>query len=78
MRARRAVDAIDHVEQKVPDIIFSSLVFGDMNGFELCRRLRSMPETSTSTIVALTGYFEPHIEKDAAAAGFDHYLLKPV
>lgn len=74
----RAIEALDHVEQKAPDVIFSSLVFSDMNGADLCRRLRSMHQTSTSLIVALTGYAESHIEKALTDAGFDHYLLKPV
>jgi CheY-like chemotaxis protein len=49
-----------------------------MGGFELCRRLRAMPGTSHSLIVALTRYSEYGIEKSVKDAGFDHYPLKPV
>lgn len=61
-----------------PNTIFTSLVFADMGGIELCRRLRAMPGTSHSLIVAPTGYSENGIEKRVKDAGFDHYLLKPV
>lgn len=76
--ARNAVEALDCVERKAPDVVFSSLVFGDLNGFELCRRLRSLPQTAGSLIVALTGYTETGIQAKVKAAGFDRYFLKPV
>lgn len=61
-----------------PQAVFSSIVFHDMDGFELCRRLRARTETCESLIVALTGYSENKIEEKIRAAGFDRYLLKPV
>jgi len=72
------VEALDMVKQQVPDVVFSSIVFKDMDGFELCRRLRAMPETASTMIVALTGHSENAIEEKIAVAGFDKYLLKPV
>jgi CheY-like chemotaxis protein len=76
--ARGAIEALRIVGSASPDAIFSSLVFDDMDGFELCRHLRAMPGSATSLIVALTGYSEPGIQARAAQAGFDFYLLKPV
>lgn len=73
-----ASNALALAEAKPPHAIFTSLAFADMGGFELCRRLRAMPGTSDSLIVALTGYSENGIEKRVKDAGFDHYLLKPV
>lgn len=75
--ARRASEAIDHAG-RAPDAVFSSLVFRDMSGFDLCRRLREMPGTANSLIVAVTGYSETGIEDKVTEAGFDAYLLKPV
>lgn len=72
------VKALEMVRLKVPDVIFSSIVFYDMDGFELCRQLRAMPETVATLIVALTGYSENGIEERIAQAGFAKYLLKPV
>lgn len=64
--------------REAPDVIFSSLVFSDMNGFDLCWHLRRLPQTANSLIFALTGYCETGIHQKVAAAGFDDYLLKPV
>lgn len=72
------IEALEMATSKVPEVVLSSLVFRGMDGFELCRRLRALPETSKSLIVALTGYSENGIEERARKAGFDKYLLKPV
>lgn len=76
--ARDPADALELVSIKVPDAIFSSLVFIDIHGFELCRRLRALPETAGKFIVALTGYSDNNIETEILNAGFDKYLPKPV
>lgn len=74
----QASDALALAEAKPPNAIFTSLVFADMDGFELCQRLRTAPTTPHSLIVALTGYSEDGIEDRVKDAGFDRYLLKPV
>lgn len=76
--AREPFEALNLVKPKVPDAIISSLVFEDMDGFELCRQLRAMPETASKLIVALTGLWSSGIEEAILSAGFDRYLLKPV
>lgn len=76
--ARAGLEALDLVAETAPHIVLTSLVFGDIDGFELCRRLRAMPATSDSLIVALTGYSQAGVAERVLAAGFDHYLLKPV
>ena len=76
--ARDPAEALELVLTKVPDVIFSSLVFTDIHGFELCRQLRALPKTSGKLIVALTGYSGEDIEKEILDAGFDKYLPKPV
>ena len=76
--AREPAEALELVKTMVPDAIFSSLVFAGMNGFELCRHLRAMPETATKFIVALTGFTADGVEETILDAGFDRYLLKPV
>jgi|GEM_PF-6460823 len=72
------VEALEMAALKVPNVVLSSRIFYGMDGFELCRRLRTSPKTSQSLIVALTGYSENGIEERARVAGFDQYLLKPV
>lgn len=76
--AHDGASALRQVAIQAPQAVFTSLVFSDMDGFALCRRLRALPATSASLIVALTGYSESGIQERVAQAGFDSYMLKPV
>ena len=51
---------------------------GDMDGNELALKLRTMPNTSGSLLMAVTGYGSVGDRAKGAAAGFDHYFVKPV
>jgi two-component system CheB/CheR fusion protein len=48
-----------------------------MDGYEVARRLRDLPETRDMALVALTGWGGEDVEGDALAAGFDRHLAKP-
>jgi signal transduction histidine kinase/ActR/RegA family two-component response regulator len=48
-----------------------------MDGYEVARRLRALPETRESRLIALTGYSMPESPQTFEGAGFDRYLRKP-
>ena len=50
----------------------------DMDGNELARRLKAGAATSHMVLIAVTGYGQERDRAKALAAGFDHYLVKPV
>ena len=60
-----------------PDVCLLDIGLPDIDGHELARRLRGMPETSGATLVALTGYGQVEDQQRARKAGFDHHLVKP-
>ena len=49
-----------------------------MDGFELAARLRELPGTSGTRLIAVTGYGQESDRHRTAAAGFHHHLVKPV
>ncbi|WP_454726315.1 MULTISPECIES: hybrid sensor histidine kinase/response regulator [Cupriavidus] len=61
-----------------PDVILLDLGMPAMNGFEIARRLRAMPELQHARLVALTGYSQPSDRQRTSEAGFDRHLVKPV
>lgn len=61
-----------------PRAVFTAIQLPDQSGFDVCAALRRMPETADALIVAITGHAAPDAAELAAAAGFDHYLIKPV
>lgn len=50
----------------------------DIDGNELVRRLRSLPEAASAVMIAISGYGRAEDRDRSTAAGFDHYFVKPV
>jgi CheY-like chemotaxis protein len=75
--AKDASEALAHVAEQVPDVALIDLSLPGMDGCELARRLRSQVGAQIR-LIALTGHSDPGLRKQAAAAGFDDYWLKPV
>ena len=62
----------------VPDVALVDIGLPAMDGYELARRLRRLPEWRGVRMLAVTGYGQ---EADRAAskdAGFDEHLVKPI
>ena len=67
---RRAVDS-------EPSIILLDLMLPDLDGWEVCRRLRTHERTKGIPIVILTARDEPNGARRATEAGCAAYLKKP-
>ena len=61
-----------------PDLMLVDIGLAGFDGYELARRLRTMPETKAAVLVALTGYGRPEDVARSLAAGFDHHAVKPL
>lgn len=60
-----------------PALILLDLMLPDIDGWEVCRRLKSDDQTRHIPIVILTARDEPHGPTRARAAGCAGYLTKP-
>ena len=61
-----------------PDLVISDIGMPGMDGYELARQLRQLPELSSAVLVALTGYGQDSDRRRALESGFDAHLVKPV
>jgi CheY-like chemotaxis protein len=61
-----------------PDIIFLDIGMPGMDGYEVVRRIRSVPEIAGTAVIAWTGFGEDEDRRRAEHIGFDRYLVKPV
>jgi len=61
-----------------PDVVFLDVGLPGMNGFEVAKHLRRLPDIAPMLLVALSGYSQDGDRFQAQEAGFDHYLVKPV
>lgn len=73
-----ALKALERVRTLQPDVCLLDIGLPEMDGLELARRLRAQTATADAVLVAVTGYGQDADKKKAYAAGFDHYLTKPV
>lgn len=60
-----------------PDVILLDLRMPDMDGFEVLRRLRSSPETSSIPVIILTANIQDSVKQQARSAGAARFLTKP-
>lgn len=61
-----------------PDTALLDIGMPDLSGYEVAQLLRREPWAETIQLIALTGWGQPNDRRQAAEAGFDHYLVKPV
>ncbi|MDB5773850.1 MAG: hybrid sensor histidine kinase/response regulator [Burkholderia sp.] len=73
-----ATGALARARAIAPRVCLLDIGLPDIDGNELARRLRAMPETAKAVLIAVTGYGREQDKKDAMAAGFDYHFVKPV
>jgi PAS domain S-box-containing protein len=73
-----AHSAFARAKRERPDVCILDIGLPDMDGNELARELKADRETDHAVLIALTGYGTESDKLAARAAGFDHYLVKPV
>lgn len=61
-----------------PQIALLDIGLPGMDGYEVARALRRMPELDGLMLVALTGYGQDRDRELAHAAGFSHHFVKPL
>jgi CheY-like chemotaxis protein len=70
-------DAGHQVAAFKPDVIFLDLRLPGLDGFEVCRRIKSSPETAHVYVVAMTGYYEGDVANRVIELGATMLLQKP-
>jgi DNA-binding response OmpR family regulator len=76
--ATSGAQALAKAETEQPDLIILDVMMPDMNGLEVCRRLRANPRTSAIPILMFTAKTAVGDKIAGFQAGADDYLTKPV
>lgn len=76
-QACNGMQAIQSVMQHMPDMAVLDIMMPDMNGYELCRKLRQPPLKVTAPIVLLTAMRAELEERQAREAGANDVWSKP-
>jgi signal transduction histidine kinase/ActR/RegA family two-component response regulator len=61
-----------------PEVVLLDIGMPDMNGYEVCRQIRSHPWGTRMYLIAVSGWGQEQDRRRSAEAGFDYHLVKPV
>ncbi|PKQ07540.1 MAG: PleD family two-component system response regulator [Alphaproteobacteria bacterium HGW-Alphaproteobacteria-12] len=77
-KASSGLEAIEAAKDWQPDIVLLDVMMPGMDGFEVCRRLKAMPETEHIPVVMVTALDQPKDRVQGLEAGADDFLTKPL
>lgn len=77
-QATNGKDALDIAFREVPNIIFLDVMLPDIDGIEVCERLRKNATLNNSYILFLSARGEDYSQVAGYRAGGDDYIVKPV
>lgn len=75
--ANDGVEALEQIELSCPDIVVLDVVMPKMNGYELCRRLKTDPKTQNVRVVMCSTKGEEIDRHWGMKQGADAYVVKP-
>ncbi|MFZ0528013.1 MAG: PleD family two-component system response regulator [Xanthobacteraceae bacterium] len=71
-------DALAICERAECDLVLLDVMMPDMDGFEVCRRLKSNPATHHIPVIMVTALDQPSDKVRGLEAGADDFLPKPI
>lgn len=75
--AESGEEAMDKLENAVPDVVLLDVMMPGIDGIEVCKRIRSNPKFEKVKVVMVSGKaMESDIQR-GLDAGADHYISKP-
>ncbi len=69
-------DALKQLQQEDYDLVTTALMLPDMDGLDLCRRLRASAEHSFTPLIVISGDADQRLLKEGFAAGVTDYFDK--
>jgi CheY-like chemotaxis protein/MinD-like ATPase involved in chromosome partitioning or flagellar assembly len=76
--ANHGTQALTMATNESPDLIVLDVMMPDMDGYQVTRKIRSDPETSTIPILMFTAKSQVDDKVAGYEAGVDDYLTKPI
>lgn len=75
--AYRGAEALEKIRAHAPDVVFLDLMLPDMDGYEVCRSLKTPEGVSSVPVVIVTARLTAENRIESFDAGADDYIPKP-
>ncbi len=75
--ATNGLDALKQVEKDSPDLILLDIGLPDINGYEVCRKLKSDPDTKEIPVIFISSRSSTDAQLEGFNVGGVDYILKP-
>ena len=75
--AADGLEALNMVDQDVPDVVILDVMMPGLNGYEVCRAMRADERLLGTRIVMLTARDTAFDREEGASAGADAFFAKP-
>ncbi len=70
-------EALEEARRSLPDLVIADVMMPELDGYELCRRLRTDPELDCIPVILLTARATPAEAVEGLSHGADDYVAKP-
>jgi twitching motility two-component system response regulator PilH len=77
VEAVNGAEAKEKIEAKAPDLVITDLIMPQMNGYELCRWIKSQPTTQAIPVLICSTKSEEFDRYWGMKQGADAYITKP-
>ncbi|MGB1252465.1 MAG: response regulator [Candidatus Promineifilaceae bacterium] len=77
LSATTGLEGIDLAQKNLPDLVLLDVMLPEMNGFEVCRRLKKHPKTTNIPIIMITSLRDVTYRIRGIEAGADEFLSRP-
>jgi diguanylate cyclase (GGDEF)-like protein len=76
--ATNGADALRLAGERLPDLVLLDIMMPDMDGYEVCTKLREQPETRDIPVIFVTALGEEKDEEKGLSMGAIDYFVKPL
>jgi len=77
LEARSGGEALELVRQRRPHVVFLDIMMPELDGYEVCRRIKESGELASTYVIMLTAKGEEADRRRGLASGADDYMTKP-
>jgi len=75
--AENGIEALDIIKDKRPDLVITDIIMPEMDGFELCQKIRENKKLAELPVIMLTQLSKPEDITKGLKCGANDFIIKP-